>query len=54
MRRREVYLYNAVDNAWSMKEYGSQAVVWQTAINPVVALELVASGRVVRSRDPRS
>jgi saccharopine dehydrogenase (NAD+, L-lysine forming) len=41
---REVYLYNAVDNAWSMKEYGSQAVVWQTAINPVVALELVASG----------
>jgi saccharopine dehydrogenase (NAD+, L-lysine-forming) len=41
---REVYLFNAVDNAWSMKEYGSQAVVWQTAINPVVALELVASG----------
>src|SRR3984957_3329545 len=41
---REVYLYNAVDNAWSMSEYGSQAVVWQTAINPVVALELVASG----------
>ena len=27
-----------------MSEYGSQAVVWQTAINPVVALELVASG----------
>jgi saccharopine dehydrogenase (NAD+, L-lysine-forming) len=42
--RREVYLYNAVDNAWSMKEYGSQAVVWQTAINPVIALELIASG----------
>jgi saccharopine dehydrogenase-like NADP-dependent oxidoreductase len=41
---REVYLYNVVDNAWSMKEYGSQAVVWQTAINPVIALELVASG----------
>jgi saccharopine dehydrogenase (NAD+, L-lysine-forming) len=41
---REVYLYNAVDNAWSMKEYGSQAVVWQTAINPVIALELIASG----------
>jgi saccharopine dehydrogenase (NAD+, L-lysine-forming) len=41
--RREVYLYNAVDNAWSMKEYGSQAVVWQTAVNPVVALELLAS-----------
>jgi len=41
--RREVYLYNAVDNAWSMKEYESQAVVWQTAVNPVVALELLAS-----------
>ncbi len=42
--RREVYLYHAVDNAWSMKEYGSQCVVWQTAVNPVVALELLASG----------
>ncbi|QGV82320.1 saccharopine dehydrogenase family protein [Streptomyces ficellus] len=41
---REVYLYHVVDNQWSMSEYGSQAVVWQTAINPVVALELVASG----------
>ncbi|HEY7225744.1 MAG TPA: saccharopine dehydrogenase C-terminal domain-containing protein [Micromonosporaceae bacterium] len=41
---REVYLYHVVDNAWSMAEYGSQAVVWQTAINPVVALELLASG----------
>ena len=33
-----------VDNAWSMREYGSQAVVWQTAVNPVVALELLAGG----------
>ena len=41
---REVYLYHVVDNAWSMREYGSQAVVWQTAINPVVALELIATG----------
>jgi saccharopine dehydrogenase (NAD+, L-lysine forming) len=41
---REVYLYHVVDNAWSMAEYGSQAVVWQTAVNPVVALELVDSG----------
>ncbi|WP_377272670.1 saccharopine dehydrogenase family protein [Peterkaempfera sp. SMS 1(5)a] len=41
---REVYLYHVVDNQWSMREYGSQAVVWQTAINPVVALELMASG----------
>jgi saccharopine dehydrogenase (NAD+, L-lysine forming) len=40
----EVYLYHIVDNAWSMREYGSQAVVWQTAVNPVIALELLASG----------
>ena len=41
---REVYLYHVVDNAWSMAAYGSQAVVWQTAVNPVVALELIDSG----------
>jgi saccharopine dehydrogenase-like NADP-dependent oxidoreductase len=41
---REVYLHHVVDNAWSMAEYGCQAVVWQTAVNPVVALELIASG----------
>jgi len=41
---REVYLYHVVDNAWSMAEYGSQAVVWQTAVNPVVALELMQEG----------
>jgi saccharopine dehydrogenase (NAD+, L-lysine forming) len=41
---REVYLYHVVDNAWSMAEYGSQAVVWQTAVNPVIALELLARG----------
>jgi saccharopine dehydrogenase-like NADP-dependent oxidoreductase len=27
-----------------MREYGHQAVVWQTAINPVIALELLADG----------
>jgi len=41
---RQVYLYHVVDNEWSMREYGAQAVVWQTALNPVVALELMASG----------
>jgi saccharopine dehydrogenase-like NADP-dependent oxidoreductase len=41
---REVYLYHVTDNAWSMREYGAQAVVWQTAMNPVVALELLATG----------
>jgi saccharopine dehydrogenase-like NADP-dependent oxidoreductase len=43
-RPREVYLHHVVDNAWSMAEYGSQCVVWQTAVNPVVALELLAEG----------
>lgn len=41
---REVYLYHVVDNEWTMREYGSQAVVWQTALNPVIALELIADG----------
>ena len=41
---REAYLYHVADNAWTMKEYGAQAVVWQTAMNPVIALELLATG----------
>jgi saccharopine dehydrogenase (NAD+, L-lysine-forming) len=41
---REVYIYHLADNAWTMKEYGAQAVVWQTAMNPMVALELLATG----------
>jgi saccharopine dehydrogenase-like NADP-dependent oxidoreductase len=43
-RPREVYLYHIADNEQTMAEYGSQAVVWQTAVNPVVALELIDSG----------
>jgi len=41
---RSTYLYHVVDNDEAMAEYGHQAVVWQTAINPVVALELLATG----------
>ena len=41
---RSTYLYHVVDNADSMRDYGAQCVVWQTAINPVVALELIADG----------
>jgi saccharopine dehydrogenase-like NADP-dependent oxidoreductase len=41
---REVYLHHVVDNAWSMSEFGSQSVVWQTAMNPIIALELLESG----------
>ena len=43
-RPRHVYLYHVVDNEVTMRQDGSQAVVWQTAINPVVALELLATG----------
>lgn len=40
---REVYLYHVSDNEWTMREYESQCVVWQTALNPVIALELLAT-----------
>jgi saccharopine dehydrogenase-like NADP-dependent oxidoreductase len=40
---REVYLYHVVDNEETWGRDQSQAVVWQTAINPVVALELLAT-----------
>jgi saccharopine dehydrogenase-like NADP-dependent oxidoreductase len=41
---REVYLYHVVDNEETWGRDGAQAVVWQTALNPVIALELLASG----------
>ncbi len=41
---RSTYYYHVVDNEVTMREYGHQCVVWQTAINPVVALELVSRG----------
>ncbi|MCD4524839.1 saccharopine dehydrogenase family protein [Nocardioides sp. cx-173] len=41
---RSTYLYHVVDNQDTMRDYGHQCVVWQTAINPVVALELLARG----------
>jgi saccharopine dehydrogenase (NAD+, L-lysine forming) len=41
---RSIYLYHVVDNAWSMREFGHQAVVWQTAVMPAVAIEMLATG----------
>ena len=41
---RSSYLYHVVDNETTMREYSSQAVVWQTAVNPAVALELLDRG----------
>jgi saccharopine dehydrogenase (NAD+, L-lysine forming) len=43
-RPRRTYLYHVLDNEDSMREWGHQAVVLQTALNPVAALELLASG----------
>jgi saccharopine dehydrogenase (NAD+, L-lysine forming) len=41
---RATYLHHVLDNEESMREWGHQAVVLQTALNPVVALELLAGG----------
>jgi saccharopine dehydrogenase (NAD+, L-lysine forming) len=43
-RYREMYLYHVVDNEWTMRVHGHQAVTWQTAVNPAIALELLADG----------
>ena len=41
---KEVYLYHVADNAETLARDGAQAVVWQTALFPAVAMELIASG----------
>jgi saccharopine dehydrogenase-like NADP-dependent oxidoreductase len=41
---KAVYLYHVADNEWTMAEYEAQCVVWQTALNPVIALELLSIG----------
>ncbi|MBN2551908.1 MAG: saccharopine dehydrogenase NADP-binding domain-containing protein [Spirochaetales bacterium] len=41
---RSVYLYNLADNRFCMDTVGSQAVVAQTAFNPVIMMELLARG----------
>ncbi len=43
-KERSVYIYQLVDNEECMSQYGSQAVVAQTAFNPVIMMELVAKG----------
>jgi saccharopine dehydrogenase (NAD+, L-lysine-forming) len=39
---RSVYVYHVADAAETMTKHGTQPVVWQTAINPTIALELLA------------
>jgi saccharopine dehydrogenase-like NADP-dependent oxidoreductase len=41
---RAVYLSHVCDTEWTNANYGSQAVVWQTALVPVISLELLATG----------
>jgi saccharopine dehydrogenase-like NADP-dependent oxidoreductase len=41
---RATYLYHVADNAETMALDGCQAVVWQTALGPVIAMELLAQG----------
>ena len=38
------YLYHVADTEWTNANYQSQAVVWQTAMVPTIALELLATG----------
>jgi saccharopine dehydrogenase-like NADP-dependent oxidoreductase len=40
---REVYLYHVVDTEETWAKDGAQAVTWQTALNPAIALELIAN-----------
>lgn len=41
---RNTYIYQMVDNEECMKTVGSQAVVAQTAVGPVIMMELLAKG----------
>jgi len=43
-KARQIYLYQATDNAESMAKTGCQAVALQTAIGPVIIMELLAKG----------
>jgi saccharopine dehydrogenase-like NADP-dependent oxidoreductase len=43
-KRRSVYLYQVADNQDCMAKYGTNSVVAQTAVNPVIMLELLDAG----------
>ena len=51
---REVYVYHIVDNAWSMREFGHQAVVWQTAVHAGGGDRVDGHRRVERDRHRRT
>jgi len=41
---RQVYLYQSTDHEYCMEKFGCQAVSWQTGVNPVIVMELLAEG----------
>ena len=43
-KERSIYIYQMVDNDECMNHYGSQAIVAQTAVGPVIMMELLAKG----------
>ncbi|MFM6971480.1 MAG: saccharopine dehydrogenase family protein [Rhodoluna sp.] len=43
-RERATYIYHVADNAETMADIEAQCVVAQTAFNPLIALELIATG----------
>jgi saccharopine dehydrogenase (NAD+, L-lysine forming) len=48
---RQIYIYQVVDNQESVALYGTQGVVAQTAFPGVIALELLATGKLQGYRD---
>jgi saccharopine dehydrogenase (NAD+, L-lysine forming) len=52
---REVYLYQVADNKECVEKYGTQVVVAQTAVTPVITLELLSQGKLgSHPGDPRA
>jgi saccharopine dehydrogenase (NAD+, L-lysine-forming) len=41
-RPRSTYLYHAVDDDWTVREYGCRSAEWHPAVGLVIALELIA------------
>jgi saccharopine dehydrogenase-like NADP-dependent oxidoreductase len=43
-KTRSIYLYQVADNQECMRKYGTNSVVAQTAVAPVIMMELIATG----------
>ena len=54
MGHQSVYIYHLADNAWTMESTERRAVVWQTGMNPVVALGTSCHRCVEQRRRARS